>query len=61
MSYEIHGEEELENWEREHDFLINWSCPSCDYSYEARKNENERLNCPTCKCQTVYGGESYSC
>jgi len=58
MSYEIRGEE-LDNWEREHDFQIHWICPQCDYYYDSPRNVNESLNCPHCKCRTVNGGESY--
>ncbi len=59
MSYEIHGEEELDRWEREHDFKVRWACPACDYEYEAPRDTNERLKCPTCGERCERAGESY--
>lgn len=61
MSYEIHGEEELERWEREHDFKIRWACPRCGFEYEDRPGTNESLECPNCQgVRCVKIGESYA-
>jgi len=59
MSYEIHGEEEMQRWEHEHEHRIVWQCPQCNYQYEAERYVNEALECPHCKVRCEQAGESY--
>ena len=59
MSYEIHSEEELEDWEHEHQFRLVWKCPECDYRYEAERHVNEALKCPDCDMRCISVGETY--
>jgi predicted Zn-ribbon and HTH transcriptional regulator len=51
-----------EQWDREHDALIEWVCPTpgCGFSYEDRPGTNEASKCPDCGARCRRGGESFT-
>lgn len=60
MAYEVH-EDDMDQWEHEHDFRIVWGCPNgCGEEYEEPRGYNEAMPCSECGARCVKKGESYS-
>ena len=44
---------------QEHDLMIIWGCPNCDFEYEDYPGINEADTCPDCECRCIRKGVSY--
>jgi predicted Zn-ribbon and HTH transcriptional regulator len=51
--------EEEQQWQQEHNYMLIWKCPACDYEYRDYPHTNERCLCPECKVPCVQSGETY--